>query len=93
MPSRYGILILVLEAIGATTTFIYGLNHLFYTVNEDVVKQPMLPLRTGDSYHIRVLVPCYKESIQILQVHISPLPSAPRMRSTRDVSDLRSKLC
>ena len=26
------------------------------------------PVRTGEDYHIRVLVPCYKESLQILQV-------------------------
>ena len=26
------------------------------------------PLRTAEDYHIRVLVPCYKESLQILQV-------------------------
>ena len=67
-PCRYGILILVLEAIGATTTAIYGINHLWYTINEDILAQPMLPMHTAQSYHIRVLVPCYKESIQILQV-------------------------
>ena len=26
------------------------------------------PVRTAEDYHIRVLVPCYKESLQILQV-------------------------
>jgi len=26
------------------------------------------PMRTAEDYHIRVLVPCYKESLQILQV-------------------------
>lgn len=72
----YGILILVLEAIGATTTAIYGINHLWYTVNEDILAQPMLPMHTAQSYHIRVLVPCYKESIQILQLTIMGLLEA-----------------
>ena len=36
---RYGIVILVFEAIGATTSFLYGLNHLFYTINDDVPKE------------------------------------------------------
>ena len=37
LAARYGIVILVFEAIGATTSLIYGLNHLFYTINNDVV--------------------------------------------------------
>ena len=32
-------MILVFEAIGATTSFLYGLNHLFYTINDDVPKE------------------------------------------------------
>ena len=30
------------------------------------------PVRTAEDYHIRVLVPCYKESLQILQVRHQP---------------------
>lgn len=68
---RYGIVILVVEIIGSTTTLVYGLNHLFYTVDPDVPTRKSLagqPVKTVMQYHIRALVPCYKESLQILQV-------------------------
>ena len=63
-------MILVLEVIGSTTTLVYGLNHLFYTVDEDLPKRTPRypPVTTAMGYHIRCLVPCYKESLQILQV-------------------------
>jgi len=38
--------ILVFEAIGATTSFLYGLNHLFYTINDDVPKEVSLLVLT-----------------------------------------------
>jgi endoglucanase len=62
--------ILVIEIIGSTTTIVYGLNHLFYTMDSDRPgsKPLMGPVRTGMQYHVRCLVPCYKESLQILQV-------------------------
>jgi cellulose synthase/poly-beta-1,6-N-acetylglucosamine synthase-like glycosyltransferase len=71
----YGIVILVIEIIGSTTTIVYGLNHLFYTVDKDIPgKKPLVgPLKTATQYHIRCLVPCYKESLQILQLTIMAL--------------------
>ena len=74
---RYGIVILVVEIIGSTTTLVYGLNHLFYTVDRDIPTRKSLaghPVKTAMQYHIRALVPCYKESLQILQVPPTPLP-------------------
>lgn len=56
----------------------YGLNHLFYTVDKDIPgKKPLMgPLKTATPYHIRCLVPCYKESLQILQVSYRGCSSA-----------------
>ncbi len=75
---RYGIVILTIEIIGSTTTIVYGLNHLFYTVDKDIPgKKPLMgPLKTATPYHIRCLVPCYKESLQILQVSYRGCSSA-----------------
>lgn len=69
---RYGIVILVVEIIGSTTTIVYGLNHLFYTTDADRPgRKPLAgPIKTSMQYHIRCMVPCYKESLQILQVRL-----------------------
>ena len=66
----------MVEIIGATTTLVYGLNHLFYTTDGDRPgsKPLMGPITTGMQYHVRCMVPCYKESLQILQVHFSLHP-------------------
>jgi len=75
----YGIVILVVEIIGSTTTLVYGLNHLFYTVDPDVPTRKSLagqPVKTVMQYHIRALVPCYKESLQILQLTVMALLEA-----------------
>jgi endoglucanase len=54
---------------GATSTLLYGVNLLFHPVNpppptEDgtLTGRP----RVGAPYHVRVLVPCYKESLDIV---------------------------
>jgi hypothetical protein len=57
------------EMAGATSTLLYGVNLLFHPVNpppptEDgtLTGRP----RVGAPYHARVLVPCYKESLDIV---------------------------
>ena len=54
---------------GATSTLLYGVNLLFHPVN------PPPPTEGGTvggkprvlaPYHLRVLVPCYKESLEIV---------------------------
>ena len=40
---RYGILVLVVEMMGATTTLLYGLNILFDPVHEDLPQDPENP--------------------------------------------------
>ena len=57
------------EMAGATSTLLYGVNLLFHPVN------PAPPTEDGRAggrprvlapYHLRVLVPCYKESLEIV---------------------------
>ncbi|KAK9828913.1 hypothetical protein WJX72_002766 [[Myrmecia] bisecta] len=64
----YGILVLVVECLGASTTFTYGLHLL-------MDPEPNIPPPDADNpgltksehpYHVRVLVPCYKESLEIV---------------------------
>ena len=68
----------MIEIIGSTTTIVYGLNHLFTTVDADRPgKAPLMgPIKTATQYHIRCLVPCYKESLQILQVGFPSVSSS-----------------
>ena len=40
---RYGILVLVIEMLGATTTLLYGLNILFDPVHEELPQDPENP--------------------------------------------------
>ncbi|KAL3155246.1 hypothetical protein ABBQ32_013178 [Trebouxia sp. C0010 RCD-2024] len=62
----YGIIVLIVEIMGASTTLLYGVNLLLHPVYQPVPRdesgKPMVAL----AYHVRVLVPCYKESLEIL---------------------------
>lgn len=62
----YGIIVLAIEIMGATTTLLYGVNLLLHPVYQPIPRdesgRPMVSL----TYHVRVLVPCYKESLEIL---------------------------
>lgn len=60
---------LFVEIMGATTTLLYGVNLLMLPVYDEIPrdpKQPTLPL-VEISYHIRVIIPCYKESLELIQ--------------------------
>ena len=64
----YGIAILVIEIMGATATVIYGLNLILRPVYETFPDDPENPGRplVDHPYHIRVLIPCYKEPLEIV---------------------------
>ena len=55
--------------MGATTTLLYGVNLLLNPVYDEIPKDPEFPTLPvmRNSYHIRVLVPCYKESLELIQ--------------------------
>lgn len=66
---RYGVFVLFVEVMGATTTLLYGVNLLLTPVYDPVPEDPEnpgLPVVTHN-YRLRVLVPCYKESLELVQ--------------------------
>ena len=69
LACSYGIFVLFVEVMGATTTLLYGINLLLDPVYEtipDDPNNPGLPL-VNANYHLRVLIPCYKESLELIQ--------------------------
>ena len=61
----YGGLVLAVEILGATTVLLYGTN---LVIAPAPPPPPKLDVATGailveDAYHVRVVVPCYKESL------------------------------
>lgn len=64
----YGIVILVLEIFGATTTSIYGMNLCADPVHEPLRYDEDNPglTKVEHMYHVRVLIPCYKESLELV---------------------------
>ncbi|KAK9823799.1 hypothetical protein WJX72_005584 [[Myrmecia] bisecta] len=65
----YGIYLLALEIVGSTTTIIYGINLLWNPVIEDFQEDPDSPgkPKVDMPYHVRVLIPCYKEELEIVR--------------------------
>jgi endoglucanase len=65
----YGIIVLIVEMLGSTTVVMYGVNLLLEPVLQRYDMDPTSPGRTRvkNPYHVRVLVPCYKESLDILR--------------------------
>ena len=80
----YGAFVLAVEALGATTVALYAYNLLWIPLHEAPVPDaehaaPGMP-RVALPYHVRVLVPCYKEDLGIVQRTVlaaaaAPLPS------------------
>ncbi|BDA41271.1 Cellulose synthase 1 [Coccomyxa sp. Obi] len=75
----YGILLLVVECMGASTVVIYGIWLLYSPVQEDFVEDPHTPglPKVKLNYHVRVLVPCYKEDLEIIQKTVLAALDAP----------------
>ena len=75
---RYGWVVLAVEMMGFTTIVLYCVNLLFnpvITVYEEDPNNPGRPL-TRRPYHVRALVPCYKENLDILRRTIMALYDA-----------------
>ena len=69
----YGVLVLGVEIMGASTTFLYGLNIVARPVHEPPRPDDEVPglVLVDHPYHVRVLVPVYKESLDIVAKTIS----------------------
>ncbi|KAK9904260.1 hypothetical protein WJX75_007984 [Coccomyxa subellipsoidea] len=63
----YGWMVLIVEMLGATSTILYGLNIILDPVHEKLEMEADNPgiTKTKCRYHVRVLVPCYKEPLEI----------------------------
>ena len=77
----YGLALLVVECAGATTVAVYALNLLFIPVHEDYTIDATHPTPGMPAvklpYHVRVLVPCYKESLDIVACTLTAAAAAP----------------
>ncbi|KAK9826822.1 hypothetical protein WJX81_004238 [Elliptochloris bilobata] len=64
----WGAFVLGVEILGATSTVLYGVNIILTPVHEPLVDDPANPglTKVSNSYHVRVLVPCYKEDLEIV---------------------------
>lgn len=61
---------LFVEVMGATTTLLYGVNLLMLPVYDPIpIEEGSVPevAKVAHHYHIRVLVPCYRESLELVQ--------------------------
>ena len=69
----YGVLVLGIEIMGASTTFLYGLNIVARPIHEPARPDDEAPglVLVDHPYHVRVLVPVYKESLDIVAKTIS----------------------
>ena len=65
----YGYYVLAVEIMGASTVILYGVNLLWNPVLTPYMEDPENPGLTvvNHPYHVRVLVPCYSESLDILR--------------------------
>jgi cellulose synthase/poly-beta-1,6-N-acetylglucosamine synthase-like glycosyltransferase len=65
----YGIYLLVVEILGASTVILYGTNLLWNPVIEKFPEDPDTPgkPKVRLPYHVRVCVPCYKEDLEIVR--------------------------
>lgn len=61
----YGGLVLAVEILGATTVALYASNLILSPVPPapPAVDEATGQVLVGDAYHVRVVVPCYKESL------------------------------
>ena len=63
----YGWVMLVVEAMGGFSVLNFGFLAIFRTVGNSIKWNPGDALRrTERKYHIRVLIPCYKENLEIV---------------------------
>jgi len=81
-PSQYGATVLAIELLGATTVLLYGVNLLLLPASSNssssstTDEATSLPV-VSTPYHVRVLVPCYKESLDILRRTVVAARDAP----------------
>lgn len=64
----YGVIVLMGECIGAFAVFLYAMCIVVKPLDENARRDPTkAPPKCKYRYHVRVVVPCYSESLAILQ--------------------------
>lgn len=64
----YGIIVFLCEMMGAVSIILYSVCIIVKPLENNKRRDPTKPPpRPKSKYHIRVIVPCYSESLQIVQ--------------------------
>jgi hypothetical protein len=69
----YGVLVLIIEIISSTATFGYAILLVKYSKSRrtkglPIPKKGQQPDLDNLKFHVRVLVPCYKESMELVRL-------------------------
>lgn len=84
LSCRYGVLVLLIEIISSTATLGYAILLIKYSKSRrtkglPIPKKGQQPDLDNLKFHVRVLIPCYKESCELVKLTVlgalkAPLP-------------------
>ncbi|KIY99598.1 hypothetical protein MNEG_8360 [Monoraphidium neglectum] len=83
----YGILVLLIEIVSSTATIGYAVLLVKYSKSRrtkglPIAKKGQQPDLDNLAFHVRVLVPCYKESVELVKITVLGAVKAPLPRNT-----------
>jgi hypothetical protein len=86
-PRSYGILVLLIEIVSSTATIGYAVLLVKYSKSRrtkglPIAKKGQQPDLDNLAFHVRVLVPCYKESVELVKITVLGAVKAPLPRNT-----------
>jgi cellulose synthase/poly-beta-1,6-N-acetylglucosamine synthase-like glycosyltransferase len=84
---RYGLLVLLIEIISSTATIGYAVLLIKYSKSRrtkglPIAKKGQQPDLDNLMFHVRVLIPCYKESTELVKTTVLGAVKAPLPRNT-----------
>ena len=83
----YGVLVLLIEIVSSTATIGYAVLLVKYSKSRrtkglPIAKKGQSPDLDNLAFHVRVLVPCYKESVELVKITVLGALKAPLPRNT-----------
>lgn len=83
----YGVLVLMIEIISSTATFGYAILLIKYSKSRrtkglPIPKKGQQPDLDNLKFHVRVLIPCYKESVDLVKLTVLGALKAPLPKDT-----------
>jgi cellulose synthase/poly-beta-1,6-N-acetylglucosamine synthase-like glycosyltransferase len=83
----YGVLVLLIEIISSTATFGYAVLLIKYSKSRrtkglPIPKKGQQPDLDNLKFHVRVLIPCYKESVDLVKLTVLGALKAPLPKDT-----------